>query len=163
MPRLLVCNTHKTVDILPDYDTASDMEGKHDHALRESIDRHLDKYGSDPGAHKSLIMRIVPEEFELLDPERIKQAVMDDSLETYLKEEREGRKQQALSCYELHNRPTYGVGYGVGCPDYRSDSRAIGVTKGISKKDRMYLCDFCPYESYVEHAKTKQVRFKGEK
>ncbi len=153
MPRLLICNTHKTVDVLPDYNTEADMEGKYDYKLREAIDRHLDKYGADPGRHASLIMRIEEDEFALLDPDRLKQALMDDSLEEYIKSERENYKQGALNCYNLHNRPAYG--YGIGCPDYQSDSRAVGITKGIAKENRMYLCDFCPYHSYVEHAKYK--------
>lgn len=163
MPRILVCNTHKTVDILPDYDTERDMEGKNDHALIDAIEAHKNRTTHDMDKHKAVLMRITPEEFELIDPEKMKQAILDDSLESYIKDERENRKQDALSCYELHDRPTYGIGYGIGCPDYRDDSRAIGVTKGIADKDKMYICDFCPYQSYVEHYQTKKVKFRGEK
>ena len=156
MPRLLICNTHTTVDFMNDYDTERDMEGRFDFDLKEAIDRHLGKYGSDPGRHKSLIMRIAPEEWELIDQTKLQQAVHDDSLEAYIRGEREQLKNDALACYNLHNRPAYG--YGLGCPDYHSDNRRIG-----SKESNMYLCDFCPYQSYVEHEQWKKVKFRGEK
>lgn len=158
MPRLLVCGSHKTVDVINDYDTANDMEAKYDYDLREAIDRHLGKYGSDPGKHNSMLLRITPEEWELLDKQDLEKAIFDNRLEEYLHGEREDIKDQALKCYEIHNRPTYGIGYGIGCPDYRADSRRIG-----DKNSSMFLCDFCPYQSYVEHAQTSKVKFKGEK
>ncbi len=158
MPRLLICNTHKTVDVVNDYNTAADMEGKYDEDLKEAINRHLGKYGSDPGKHNSLLMRIEPEEWDLLDKQDLEKAVFDGKLEEYIRGERESYTNDALSCYEIHNRPTYGIGYGIGCPDYRDSSRLIG-----SKKSGVFLCDFCPYNSYVEHAQTSKVKFKGEK
>jgi hypothetical protein len=149
---MLICRTHKTVDILPDYNTEQDMEGEHDFHLRDAIERHLGKFGADPGKHASLIMRISEDEFALLKPEKLKQAIMDDSLEEYLKSTRENYKQDALRCYELHNRPVVGH---PGCLDYRNDDRAIGHTKGLSDKEKTYLCDFCPYQSYVDFHKRK--------
>ena len=160
MPRLLICNTHKTVDVMNDYDTERDMEGRFDFDLKESIDRHLGRYGSDPGQHKSLIYRITPDEWKLIDVKRLQQAVFDNSLEEYIRGEREQLKDDALRCYQLHDRPTYGIGYGIGCPDYRSDNRRIGAE---TEEGSMYLCDFCPYQSYVEHEQNKQVKFRGEK
>ena len=82
MPRLLICNTHKTVDVLPDYDTEHDMEGRNDHALRDAIEAHKNRTTHDMDKHKALIMRVSPEEWELLDENRLKQAVLDDSLES---------------------------------------------------------------------------------
>ena len=157
MPRLLVCGTHKTVDVVNDYDTANDMEAKYDFNLKEAIDRHLGKYGSDPGKHASMLLRVTPEEWELLDKQDLEQALFDNRLEEYIRGERESYTNDALGCYQLHDRPTYGVGYGIGCPDYHDSSRAIG-----SKNSGVFLCDFCPYQSYVEHAQTKKVKFKGE-
>ena len=160
MARLLVCNTHKTVVNLPDYNTESDMEGKYDYALQDAIKVHLGKYGSDPRRHASLILRIEDDELNLIDPDRLKEAIMDDRLEEFIKEERNHYKEGALQCYNLHNRPVVGH---PGCPDYRDSSRAIGRTKGIAREQQTYLCDFCPYQSYVEHEKTKKIKFRGEK
>ena len=158
MPRMLVCYAHKTVDILPDYDTANDMEGKYDYALQEKIKDHFAKYGDDPARHPSKIMRIEEDEFELLDPRKLQQAALDGSLEEYIKDQRENYKEDALKCYNLHDRPVVGF---PGCRDYRSDSRAIGITKGIADEDKMYVCDFCPYQSYVDFHKRKAAGLYG--
>jgi len=158
LARMLICRTHNTVDVLPDYDTEQDMAGEHDFHLQERIRQHLDKYGSDPNRHASLIMRIEDDELALLDASKLKQAILDDSLESYIKGEREQYKQDALMCFNLHNRPVYGM---PGCTDYRDSSRAIGITKGLSSEERMYVCDFCPYQSYVDHAKRKAAGLYG--
>lgn len=161
MARMLVCKNHKTVDVLPDYNTADDMEGKYDHHLQDAIRVHLGKYGSDPGMHESLMIRVDDDEMALIDKDRMKEALFDDRLESFLRGEREQLKEDAMKCYNLHNRPAYGIG--IGCRDYHAEHRVIGQKEGIAAKDRSYLCDFCPYESYVEHAKTKKVKFRGEK
>lgn len=158
MARLLICNTHKTVDILPDYDTASDMEGRHDYHLQDMIQHHFDKYGADPGRHASLIMRIEDDELDLLDPSKLKQAIHDGSLEEYIRGERDQYKEDAINCFNLHNRPILGF---PGCPDYRDSSRAIGRTKGVADQERMYVCDFCPYQSYVDHERRKAAGLYG--
>lgn len=152
MARLLVCKAHETCDILPDYDTANDMEGLHDRYLKDAIAAHFQKYGDDPNRHPSMIIRIEDEEMELLNHHDLKKAIFDDSLEEFLRGEREQYKDDALGCYNLHNRPVVGF---PGCPDYRSDRKAIGKVKGVAPEERTYLCDFCPYQSYVDHAKRK--------
>lgn len=157
MARLLICNTCKTVDTLPDYASENDPEAKHDHHLREAISTHLNKFGGGPDMHKSLLMSISDEELALIDESRLKQAVHDGRLESFLREEREQYKEDALKCYNLHNRPVYGIGYGGGCPDYRDKSRAVGRTTGLAPEDWTYVCDFCPYHSYVEHYKRKKA------
>lgn len=157
MARLLVCNTCKTVDTLPDYASENDPEAKHDHHLRDAIDVHMRKFGGPPDRHKANLFTIADDELALIDSSRLQQAVHDGRLEAFLKEERENYKNDALRCYELHNRPTYGVGYGVGCRDYRTKERAIGRTTGLPPEEWNYVCDFCPYHSYVEHAYYKKV------
>lgn len=157
MARLLICNTCKTVDTLPDYASENDPEAKHDHHLRDAIDLHMRKFGGPVERHKANLFSISDEELELIDSSRLEQAVHDNRLEEFLKEERENYKNDALKCYELHNRPTYGIGYGPGCSDYKADHRAIGRTKGIPKEEWNYMCDFCPYNSYVEHYHRKRA------
>lgn len=157
MARLLICNTCKTVDTLPDYASENDPEAKHDHHLRDAIDLHMRKFGGPVERHKANLFSVADEELELIDSSRLEQAVHDNRLEEFLKEERENYKNDALKCYELHNRPTYGIGYGSGCRDYKADHRAIGRTKGIPKEEWNYMCDFCPYNSYVEHYQRKRA------
>lgn len=158
MPRILVCYAHKTTTILPDYDTASDMEGVHDVHLQEAIKDHFAKYGDDPARHPSKIIRIEEDELELLDPRKLQQAMLDNTLEEYIRGEREQYKDDALKCYNLHNRPVVGF---PGCPDYRSDDKAIGRVKGVADEEKMYVCDFCPYQSYVDYHKRKKAGLYG--
>ena len=155
MPRLLICNTCKTVDTLGDYASENDPEAKHDHQLINACDTHIQRYGGPIDRHKAALYLISEQELDLIDKSRLEQAVHDNRLEAFLREERDNFKADALKCYELHNRPTYGVGYGSGCSDYRADHRAFGRTKGIPKEQWNYVCDFCPYNSYVEHYKNK--------
>lgn len=157
MARLLVCHTCKTVDKLPDYSAENDREAKYDYRLQDACDLHNRKFGGPPEKHKAALLAISDDELALIDEGRLKQAIHDGRLEEFLREEREQYKEDALGCYNLHNRPTYGVGYGAGCADYRSKSRAIGRTAGLPPEEWSYLCDFCPYHSYVEHAARKRA------
>jgi len=154
MARLLICNTCKTVDKLPDYASENDPDAKYDHHLQDAVDLHLRKFGGGAERHKSLLYSIDDEELALIDEEHLKKAVHDGRLEEFLKEEREQLKQDALACYNLRNRPAYG--YGLGCLEYRSKNKAIGRTTGLPPEQWTYLCDFCPYHSYVEHAQRKK-------
>jgi len=117
------------------------------------------KFGGPPDRHKANLFSIDDAELELIDESRLQQAVHDGRLEAFLKEEREQYKTDALGCYNLHNRPTVGAGYGSGCADYRDKSRAIGRTAGLPPEEWNYLCDFCPYHSYVEHQLNKKRKF----
>lgn len=156
MARLLICNSCKTVDKLPDYDQSNDPEARHDYRLKDACDLHNRKFGGPPERHRALLVGIADEELSLIDESRLTEAVHDGRLEEFLKQEREQYKEDALRCYNLHNRPTYGVGYGAGCQDYRQKSRAIGRTAGLPPEEWNYLCDFCPYNSYVEHYQNKK-------
>ena len=143
MARLLICNVCKTVDPLSDYPReASPTE---DHALNDVIYEHLNTRGRNPSpdAHGALLVFIEDAELALIDPKRLQQAVMDDELETFLKEERENMKEDAMRCFNLHGRPS------GGCTDWCSKSRAIVRTTGIEPKDQTYLCFYCPVASHV--------------
>lgn len=165
MARLLVCHTCKSVDKLPDFHPTDDPEViKHDHYLIDAIDRHKNKYLNrvNPNEHFANIYTIADDELALIDEKRLEQAVHDGRLEEFLREEREQYKEDALGCYNLHNRPTVGgMGYGLGCSDYRSKSKAIGRTTGIPEDEWTYLCDFCPYHSYVEWQRNKKRGYGG--
>ena len=157
MARMLTCNKCKTVDLLPNYDSVNDPEAKYDHRLQDAIHKHLGKYGGGPDEHPAQLFFIEDEELALIDESKLQQAVHDGRLEEFLKEERNQYKEDAMGCYNLHNRPTYGIGYGPGCPDYRTKAKAIGKTAGLPPEEWTYLCDFCVYGSYVEHYKNKKA------
>ena len=160
MARLLVCNTCKTVDKLNDYATENDPQALHDHELIDACDTHKMKYPRAGDVHAAQLLNISDEELELIDEGALKQAVHDNKLEEFIRNERENYKEDAMGCYNLHNRPTYGIGYGVGCTDYRDKKKAIGRTTGIPKDEWSYVCDFCPYHSYVEHYSNRKVNWK---
>lgn len=157
MARLLVCHTCKTVDKLPDYDSSNDPEAKYDYRLHDACELHNRKYGGPVDKHKAALLVISEEELALIDEAQLKQAIHDNRLEEFIRGEREQYKEDALKCYNLHNRPTYGIGYGFGCSDYRSKGRAVGRTAGLAPEEWNYVCDFCPYHSYVEHAQRKKA------
>lgn len=158
MARLLICNTCKTVDKLPDYASENDPQAKYDYRLKEAIDRHMGKFGGPVERHKANLFNISDEELALIDESKLEQAVHDNRLESFLRDERENLKNDALACYNIHNRPTFGVGYGPGCSDYRSKEKAIGRTAGLPPEQWSYVCDFCPYHSYVEYYKNKKKK-----
>lgn len=128
---------------LPDYNSDADPEAKHDYTLLDAIDVHLRKFGSDPGKHPSLLVRIEDRELDLIDPEKLQQAIHDDELESFIKDSRDNYKEDAMGCFNLHGRPK------GGCIDWCQDNRAIGVTVGKAKEDKQYLCFFCPVASHV--------------
>lgn len=158
MARMLICNTCKTVDLLPDYASENDPEAKYDFSLKDAIDKHMNKFGGPVERHKANLFSIADDELALIDKSRLEQAVHDGRLEDFLKEEREMLKEDAVKCYDKHNRPTYNIGYSLGCIDYKSKEKAIGRTAGLPPEQWNYVCDFCPYHSYVEHAKFKKSK-----
>jgi len=158
MARMLTCNRCKTVDVLPDYASENDPEAKFDTTLKDAIDKHLGKYGGGPEHHPAQLFSIADDELALIDTDRLKQAVHDGNLEEFLKEEREQYKEDALGCYNTHNRPVVGF---PGCRDYRNSEMAVGRTTGIDDADKVYLCDFCVYQSYVDHEKYKKAGLYG--
>lgn len=159
MPRMLVCKSCKTVDVMPLFE--SDVSDPHERAkldtnLTEAIERHLATFGGNPEQHPAVVIAVADDEYELVNAQKLRQAIFDDTLEEYLRGERDQLKADALECYNDHGRPTYGIGYGIGCPDYMSEKKIIGPKKkGVPKEEQMYLCHFCPVHSYVEHYKNK--------
>ena len=143
MARMLICNACKTVNRLQDYNTEADPEAKYDYELRDAIDLHLRKFGSDPNKHPSMVAHIADRELDLIDPSQLEKAIHDDELERFLKDTRDNYKSDAMTCFNLHGRPK------AGCQDWCNDNRSIGVTKGKAKEDRQYLCYFCPVATHV--------------
>lgn len=157
MARILVCYPHRYVRTLPDYDTERDMAGEHDHALKEAIRQHYDKTTHDDHAHKARLFRIEDDELALFEGKALEDAMLENRLDSFLRDERSNIKEDALRCFNLHNRPH------LGCIDYKDESKVLMRTKGLPKEKWVYKCDFCPVNSYVEWQQNKKVRFRGEK
>jgi hypothetical protein len=152
MARLLICRSCGIVNRLRDYDG----DPGNDWELKELVDRHLGAAADpSPDSHMSQLFRVDDEDLEKMDDESFKKALEDD-LDLQISEFREDFKDQAMTCYQLHNRPQ------SGCSDYCHESRVLGRKAGIAPQDRSYLCYYCPVQVWVENrVNEKSGMFKG--
>ena len=154
MARLLVCRTCGVVNRLRDYDGDVNM----DWDLKEAVDRHLGAAADPrPESHSAQLFRVDDEDLDKMDDETLKRA-MEDDLDMQISEFREDFKEQAMTCYQLHNRPQ------GGCIDYKDESRVLGRKIGVAPENRSYLCYYCPVQSWVENKQNESSgMFKGYK
>lgn len=146
MARLLICRSCQVAMKLRDFhgDPSNDNE------LREMIDRHLGKAADPrPESHPSQLFGVADEDLELMTDAQLNEA-LKNKLDLEISEFRDDFKDQAMGCYNLHNRPS------GGCIDWKDDSRVLGRKAGIPKHERAYLCDYCPVSTFVEF-KTRQA------
>lgn len=147
MARILVCKTCGTAQRLRDFNGSPNDAQYEDVELLDAIATHLGKAADPrPESHESQLMRVDDADLELLDDESLRNAISNE-LDIELSEIRDDYKEQAMQCYNLHMRPK------GGCIDWCTESRAIGRTKGVSPKNKSYLCYFCPVNSWVEDQK----------
>lgn len=146
MARLLICRSCSVAMKLRDFHGDS----SNDHELREMIDRHLGKAADPrPESHPAQLFIVDDEDLELMNDAQLNEA-LKNKLDVEISEFRDDFKEQAMGCYNLHNRPA------GGCIDWKDDSRVLGRKTGIPKSERAYLCDYCPVSTYVEF-KTRQA------
>jgi hypothetical protein len=133
------------VNRLRDYDG----DPHNDWELKELVDRHLGAAPDPrPESHMSQLFRVDDEDLEKMDDATLKKALEDD-LDMQISEFREDFKEQAMTCYQLHNRPT------GGCADYCDESRVLGRKTGIDPANRAYLCYYCPVKVWVENKRNE--------
>jgi hypothetical protein len=140
MARILICRPCGVAMRMRDYhgDPYNDIE------LREMIDRHLGKAQDPrPESHGAQLFTVDDEDLELMDDAQLNDA-LKNKLDVEISEFRDDFKDQAMGCYNLHNRPK------GGCIDWKEDSRVIGRKTGIPKSERAYICDYCPVASHME-------------
>jgi hypothetical protein len=152
MARLLICRDCGVVQRLRDYD--GDVHNDWD--LKEAVDRHLGSaVDPRPESHMAQLMRVDDEDLEKMDDETLKKA-MENDLDVQISEFRDDFKEQAMTCYTLHNRPK------GGCGDYCDESRVLGRKAGIAPENRSYLCYYCPVQVWVENKQNEAGgMFKG--
>ncbi len=128
-------------------------------ALEDYVERH--KHGLSEEEHPGASIPYFIDESKYMsgDVPRTEDEIENDAV-AYVKshladagvqagELRDELKDDAMSCWEKHQRPEYP---GRRCPDYESSAKLIG-RKNMAKEDRMYLCAFCPYSVGVETEK----------
>jgi hypothetical protein len=172
VPRLLVCRTCKTIDVLPLYDGPKELEAQ-DPVLDSLVRRHVQLHG-DTGPETAALL-VASEDpcrcdekktFDLTgrvigkNPLSIRgshtfwEGHKDDVLKG-LRERWTGFDpefyatkdtftEDAMRCFNLHRRPQ-----GT-CIDWHADYRR--VTPHDWKGRNVYLCDFCPVASSVKTA-----------
>lgn len=160
--RLLHCGVCKTVEEIPDYEGAEDVDPLVEKVVMEHNRR-------DPMAHgggEKLPMRLAQvDDLEYAHSrDEVMKRLMEDSKEVgmdpWVGEAFNTFSVDAGKCYNQHRRPDYGQG--KPCIDYRSESKRIGRPTAEGKlaikenaklgaKDPR-LCDWCPYQSTVTTA-----------
>lgn len=143
--RLLVCKTHGIMYKMRPYDGAPE----YDQELRELCDRHNAQV-PDPDNCKAIIFRTDPETAQKLDVETALKGEMKNH-DVIIQEIRDDLKDEALKCYDKHNRPD------GGCIDWCAEEKTIGRKTGVPKEHRQYLCMYCPVGSWVATQERHQM------
>jgi len=164
--RLCYCYSCQTLSRIDDYLGAYTPDGEpvNDYQLEDWVARHMHGFTEDthPGG------RIFPfdgRDIEIeggrLDGVRVHVANEVDEVRAELAkvglevlELRDELKEDAMSCFRKHRRPTYPDRT---CADYQADSKWLGkrekVEGQVFKVRSAYLCAMCPYETAVSIAR----------
>lgn len=164
--RILLCFTCKTMEQMRDYPPNAPPE--FDAVLHELNRKHGGDEPDPTRLHREAILR--PEQKDW-DNRKIREQILDQAWATEkgfrpsyyaLKDT---LQEDAAKCWKKHGKPNAHVG----CSDYRADSRRIGNPAASDRKvlarelgrdhhdlglgPRVFLCEFCPYESVVQQKK----------
>lgn len=147
MTRLLICRDCRTIEELPDYNGPVEHDVLLDHAVEAhrfpNGEQHFgnlavveDAQWHNDSTRQEIINRIRAKTTGLESEYYATKATFHDD---------------ALKCFAKHGRPELAVG----CNDYRSDKKRLGNPSkmGWQVGPKVYLCQFCPYESEVVTAK----------
>jgi hypothetical protein len=139
--RLLVCRDCRSIEELPDYEGPVE----HDVLLDHLVGTHQFPNGE---PHKGNLMRVEKQWWEL--PSARKQIMEELGLTQGLGDEWYASKrtfeEDAMKCYKTHGRPK------EGCIDYCDGNKRLGnPTKiGWQAGPKVFLCNFCPVQVYVD-------------
>ena len=151
--RLLICNTCRTIEEMPDYEGPDDR----DDVLIYLASKHRFPDGNE---HFGRMGKVETKHWESESKRKqIIQQIRDSAGHTGLDQEfydtKNNLQADAMTCWTRdHNRVK-------ACPDYKSESKLLKPdTKddrrrlGIKEEFRSttYLCDFCPVKSMVQQA-----------
>lgn len=169
---LLVCKTCKTIEEAPYTQTGKYLgEGKYDQSdnpfLPPLVAPHERGghmgiltdvnfvYWMTPEIKKSIIAQVKEQFTGKTSP----LMVGLDALGTNYYETKDNFSQDAMRCWQLHNRTK-------DCNEYKSERKRLSAgtekdrkAEGLAKSTiKVYLCDFCPYKAIVHQ---KAIRAKG--
>ena len=143
--RLLICHTCKSIEEVPDFEGCPDDDVLLEHALGP----HRFPTGLEHIGNLAVVSKA---DWEDHNRRRSIEAEIKSAVEknTGLPTEFYATKNQfqadALKCYTQHHRPK------EGCIDYCDSSKRLGnpTKAGWQAGPRVFLCSFCPVESYVQ-------------
>jgi hypothetical protein len=142
--RLLACKDCRVIEELPFFEGDPEDDVFLEHALlphrfpngEPHIGRLFDieeRYWRNPTTQQEVVKRI--------------HDATSTGLDTEFYATKNTFAEDALKCYDLHNRPK------EGCIDYRDSRKRLGnpTKRGWQTGPKVYLCDFCPVKSgYVD-------------
>lgn len=142
--RLLICHSCRTIEELPDYQGPAEYDVILDHAVeahRFADGReHLGKLAAvdetawrDPGRRNAIL-------------DKIREATKSTGLPGEFYATKNTYQEDALRCYGRHHRPK------EGCIDYCDSDKRIGnpTKAGWQAGPRVFICQFCPVETWVQ-------------
>lgn len=151
MPRLLVCKTCPSIEVIPD-----DYDGppEYDYLLNALLAGPKHKF-PDGTAHFGLLHRIDQKSFDSIMRQTDGSGMRQLSAELFknhdlVVEWRDTFREDANACFNRHGRPK------MGCIDYCDSSRRIGNPSTAERRNftvdskpppPVYLCHFCPVHS----------------
>lgn len=162
MPRIILCRTCQTIDVIPLWEGRPEDEA-HDPILEYVVHQHNQKHGE--GNADAAMMTV---EDKYWDDPRTRSDILKRmegkfvGFEPSLYDIRDTFAEDALRCYSHHHRPT------AGCIDYHEPNKLLDaklwhsveddkVDKSDHKKyDNLlpkrpvWLCDWCPVQSWVD-------------
>lgn len=154
--RLLICNTCKTTEQLPDFVGPPE----HDDTLTVLTSRHSFPDGT---RHLGQLLRVESKHWESKSTRRaienqIRESAGHTGFDTEYYATKNTFAEDAMACWRQHNRT-------ANCDDYRShkkllmpDTAADRKAEGVGKyRSNTYLCNFCPVQSLVTTAARKKA------
>ena len=150
--RLLACRDCKSIEELPDYEG----NPRNDVLLEDTVSRHMTEWST----HEVALIKVPVKWWndKNIQPQLIKQISqggsmgLDELQENYYGT-RDTYREDALACYNRHDRPK------EGCIDWHDHSKRIGnpTSEGWKTGPRVFACDFCPVSAWVSKKKQEQA------
>lgn len=166
---LLICFPCKTIDEIPDY---TPEEADNDPRIGHIVESHLRRHPSfeDRNILEWMSLGFVPTR-HWKDPQyrkQITEQILKGNGQTGFDQEyydiRNTFKEDALACYQRHNRPAFNDTKSGKCIDYLSHNMEIKPNTSRERKiaglptydetkiKRSFICEHCPYHQSVKVA-----------
>jgi len=150
--RLLRCVDCKSIDELPPYSGPAGQDVLLDNLLQS---KHIYASGT---THEVTLLTMSAKLWndKTIQPRIVKQLSAGgsqglDELDADYYATRNTYQEDALACFSRHARPK------EGCIDYENPDKRIGnpTKEGWQSGPRVYLCNFCPVQSWVDKKKAE--------